>query len=370
MKVLHINCNYMGTPLHQKMVERLDTVGVESVVFAPVSSLESAVVKPRENVIACKCFSKWDRVAFYYKQHKIRKALEDELVISDFDIMHAYTLFTDGNCAYQMSKKYGIDYVVAVRNTDVNSFFKWRPHLIGRGVQIMRNAKYVFFLSQPYKNRVINKFVPSRYRSEIEKKSYVIPNGIDDFWHDNLQNSSCNLIKNPIKLVYAGRIDANKNILTTQAAMRILRDKGYDLRLTVVGKVEDQAVYKQICSDEYTTCIPAVDKTKLIHTYRDNHIFVMPSFTETFGLVYVEAITQGLPVVYSIGQGFDHQFEEGQVGYHADAYSAESVACAIEKIVKNYDKIVKDLPSKAEAYNWTRICMQYSELYSSDCAVR
>jgi glycosyltransferase involved in cell wall biosynthesis len=68
---------------------------------------------------------------------------------------------------------------------------------------------------------------------------------------------------------------------------------------------------------------------ELIDIYRANDIFVMPSFTESFGLVYAEAISQGLPVVYSIGQGFDRQFPEGEVGYHADPNSAQSVADAI-----------------------------------------
>jgi len=46
----------------------------------------------------------------------------------------------------------------------------------------------------------------------------------------------------------------------------------------------------------------------------------MPSITETFGLVYAEALSQGLPVLYTRGQGFDRQFEEGEVGYAVDCF--------------------------------------------------
>ena len=148
MRVLHINCNYLGTALHQCMVEHLDHQGVENTVFAPTYGLETAVITPNENVIVKKCFRKWDRAAFYYKQNKIRKALERSVSVADFDLLHAYTLFTDGNCAYEMWKKYGVNYVVAVRNTDVNFFFRLMPHLRKRGVEILRNAKAVFFLSE------------------------------------------------------------------------------------------------------------------------------------------------------------------------------------------------------------------------------
>lgn len=57
----------------------------------------------------------------------------------------------------------------------------------------------------------------------------------------------------------------------------------------------------------------------------------MPSFTESFGLVYAEAMSQGLPVIYSKGQGFDGQFAEGVVGYHVDAHDPEELC---ENIIK------------------------------------
>lgn len=40
----------------------------------------------------------------------------------------------------------------------------------------------------------------------------------------------------------------------------------------------------------------------------------MPSHKETFGLVYAEAMSQGLPIIYTKNQGFDGQFPDGYVG--------------------------------------------------------
>ena len=47
----------------------------------------------------------------------------------------------------------------------------------------------------------------------------------------------------------------------------------------------------------------------------------MTSLGESFGLTYAEAMSQGVPVIYSKGQGFDGQFKEGVVGYHVDPLS-------------------------------------------------
>lgn len=365
MKLLHINCNYLGTTLHQCMVEHLDACGVASTVFVPTYNPENSTITPNENVLVSKCFRKWDRIFFYHKQSKIQRALETAVEVGDYDLLHAYTLFTDGNCAYKLAKKYGVDYVVAIRNTDVNDFFKWRPHLIRRGIRIMEKAKAIFFLSESYKQQVLQKYIPARYRESFSAKSFIMPNGIDDFWLENCREDVDRELGVPLRLVYAGRIDGNKNIATTQAAMKKLSERGCEAHLTVVGKVADEKIYRQISAHPSTTCIPPKSKEDLLGIYRENDIFVMPSFTESFGLVYAEAISQGLPVVYSIGQGFDKQFSEGEVGYHADAYSADSVADSILKIVENYSRITTNISNKSKKYSWASICSQYCHIYQS-----
>lgn len=363
MRVLHINCNYIGTTLHQLMNEKLDTMGCENRVFVPTYDRNLAVIKPNSNVCVSECFHKWDRLLFDYKQKKILNAVESQISVGNFDIIHAYTLFTDGNCARILSKKYGIPYVVAIRNTDVNDFFRLMPHLRGRGVQIMCDAAAVIFLSESYRKQVFERYIPQKYKREIQEKTHIIPNGIDDFWFQNKPEARKNIDGKTIKLVYAGRIDKNKNIPTTQRAMEQLRKEGYNVTLTVVGKIQDEAEFQRIQKDQYTEYFPAMPKEKLIDVYRQADIFVMPSFKESFGLVYAEAMSQGLPVVYSKGQGFDGQFEEGTVGYRTSSNSAEECADAIEKIANNYDNISKNCVPCAEKFKWNLICKRYMRVY-------
>ena len=361
--VLHINCNYIGTTLHQLMIEHLDALGYSNQVFVPTYDKKIAVIEPNNNVCVSECFRKWDRLIFDYKQKKIRKGLEAHITVDDFDLIHAYTLFTDGNCARKLSRKHGMPYVVAVRNTDVNNFFRLMPHLRSRGVQIMRDAAAVFFLSESYRKQVFEKYIPKKYWDEIEKKTHIIPNGIDAFWFENAPAPEKMIDGKAIKLVYAGRIDKNKNIPTTQKAMEILRKQGYNVVLSVVGKIQDEREFQIIRKDPFTTYYPAMPKEKLIEIYRDSDIFVMPSFTESFGLVYAEAMSQGLPVVYSKGQGFDNQFPEGTVGYHVAADSPEDVAEGIEKIIHSFDAIRERTVISARKFNWYDISKRYVEIY-------
>lgn len=353
----------MGTTLHQKMNEKQTNIGCKNTIFVPLCDKDDIVIEPLKNVLISKCFKKWHRVCFTYKQHKIFKSANEKLNCNDFDCIHAYTLFTDGNCAMKLSKKYGKPYVVAIRNTDVNDFFKKMIHLRSRGIKIMRNASAIFFLSKAYREYVFEKYVPQKYRIELLGKSYIMPNGIDDFWLENQPISDKSVTTKQIKLIYAGRIDKNKNIPTTQRAMDILRQKGYDVTLTVVGKVADQNEFSKINGNEHTTYISAKPKEELIELYREHDIFVMPSYTETFGLVYAEAMSQGLPVIYTRGQGFDGQFEDGEVGCSVDPTSSEEIANKIEKIIKDYCDVSKNCLKACHKFNWEALCREYNEIY-------
>lgn len=205
MRILHINCNYLGSTLHQLMIEELCKLGIENDVFVPTYDRENRVIEPDENVYVEECFNKIDRVIFDYKQKKILTAIEKRFNIKNYDLIHAYTLFTDGNCARTLSEKYGIPYVVAVRNTDVNDFLKKMIHLRSRGLEILKNAQQVFFLSPTYKKQVFDKYIPLKEHVFIEKKTKIIPNGIDDFWFEN-KNFSHRIISKDsnINLIYVG----------------------------------------------------------------------------------------------------------------------------------------------------------------------
>lgn len=366
MRVLHINCNYIGTTLHQKMIEHLDEMGIINKVFVPTYDKNISVIKTNQNVCVCECFKKWNRILFDYKQNKIYDGLKKNVAVERYNLIHAYTLFTDGNCARKLSKEYGIPYVVAIRNTDVNDFFKLMPHLRKRGVDIMRDASAIFFLSQVYKKQVFEKYIPQKYKSELEKKVYIIPNGIDEFWIENTPMLKKKNQKNKeIHLIYAGKINKNKNIPTIQEAVSILNKEGFNTSLTVVGNIEDSKEFDKIQTDKNTVCFSARPKESLINLYRENDIFVMPSFKETFGLVYAEAMSQGLPVIYSKGQGFDGQFPEGEVGFHVKSESPEDLCDKIKKIMLSYDKLSIKAMKLTKKFSWTSITEKYVELYNT-----
>lgn len=369
MKVLHINCNYAGTALHQTMVEHLDSLGINSTVFVPVYSEKNTVIKPNGNVIISECFKKSDRYIFYHKQAKIRKKLEQSINVKQFDCIHAYTLFTDGNTAYKMSQKYNIPYVVAVRDTDVNAFFKIRKFLRKRGIDILKNASAVFFLSEAYKETVLDKYVPKKEKASVLEKSYVIPNGVDDFWINNTFEERDNkhriqeMAAHKLRVAYVGAISRRKNISTTIKALHLLKDEGWQVQFTVAGKKQNEQEFSAMNKFPEVNYLGELKKENIITCYRENDVFIMPSRTETFGLVYAEAMTQGLPVIYSKGQGFDGQFEDGFAGYAVNHDDEKQIAQAVKKIVCNYENISRNCLQAADKFCWKDICKKYVDIY-------
>lgn len=374
MKIFHINCNYAGTVLHRHMISHLNEEGIENCVYVPLSSLKDVDVDtPGAKVVASSCFKKWHRFIFDYKQKKILSDLQKKCNVAEYDCIHAYTLFTDGNAARRLHKKYGLKYVVAVRSTDVNVFFKRLFYLRGRGVKILRDSSGVFFLSETYRKHVLQTYVPKKYHQEIMDKSYIMPNGIDDFWLDHIYRERLELLektrerleRKQLKVVFAGVVCERKNPIATQEALEILRKKGWEVSFTAVGAVGDEQLKEKMCVYPNTTYIQKQPKEALLDIYREHDLFVMPSHTETFGLVYSEALSQGLPVLYTKGQGFDGQFPDGVIGYPVDDLSPEDIAEKIEMAVSAYELLVKNAVAQAERFRWADICREYKEIYQS-----
>lgn len=363
MKVLHICSNYTDTMLYQKLNDELNKKDINQTFVVPNSYSSSCNFDLNSNVKVLKCYPKWFRIAYHIKQLVIRKAINRLIDVSEYDIIHAHLLFTNGYLAYKIKRRYGIPYVVAVRNTDVNDFFKHMRHLRSLGIKILKEADEIVFLSKAYYEQMLEKYIPKSFVEQFKAKSVIIPNGIDNFWLENKCYKKTYPPKAEINLIYAGRIDKNKNIGTTLSAMECLENKGIIVHLDVIGKVEDRSEYAKIINNEKTTYYSAMKKEDLIKMYRKNDIFIMPSFHETFGLVYAEAMSQGLPVIYSKNQGFDGQFKEGEVGFSVNPYDPGEIACKIETIMENYKDISKNSSEKSSKYDWSEIADCYMNIY-------
>lgn len=360
--ILHIAPDYFNATLYPRLVEAQQThySALGYFVYACDNAPHDANTIPDYVYSVNHSFSTLDRFLFFPKQNYLLNDIEQHVQIADVQLIHAHTLFSSGYLAYQIYKKYGIPYIVAVRNTDVNVFFKHMPHLRAIGRQIAEYARKIIFISPAYQKQVIGKYLPA----QMENKTIVIPNGIDDLFLRNLSSHPAS--KETIRLIYVGSIEKLKNIHTIIRVAQYLNEQGHNVKLCLVGSILEPR-YKQLIEanseliEWHNQCPP----DQVIALLRANDIFIMPSYKETFGLVYVEAMSQGLPLIYTRGQGFDGFFEEGKVGYAVPAEDVRYIADRIMDIRKHYDEMSQQCLENVQQFNWPSISASYNHIYQS-----
>ncbi len=309
-------------------------------------------------------FSLLDRLFYFGKQHKIYNKICNEYPLNKFNIVHAHTLFSAGYSAYLLHKKFGLPYIVTIRNTDINVFFKYMFHLRFLGLKIMKDSKKIIFLSPSYRDFFADKYLRKKDRLSFLEKTVVIPNGIDNYFLNNKSIAKAPISTKSVRLIYIGEVCGNKNIETTIKACKLLIEKGYSVDYTIVGEVNEVKYNKIIAKNAFINYHPSCIKEELVFYLRNSDIFVMPSLTETFGIVYAEAMSQGLPIIYSKGQGFDGQFENGVVGYAVNCYDHRYIACKIIDLLNNYQEFSKRCVSLVDKFNWQTIANEYKNIYS------
>lgn len=208
----------------------------------------------------------------------------------------------------------------------------------------------------------------------------MIPNGIDDYFLENKQkhklsgetmlpgehegfNDSVLPSKSALRLITIGYLCKRKNQEMSLAAAKELSKRGYNVRLLLVGRVVDPEYQEMIDGEAMIEYRPECPKEDVLLLLRESDVFILPSHKETFGLVYAEAMSQGLPVIYTRGQGFDGQFPEGTVGYAVSDRSASEIADAVERILGRYDEISTNCVECAEEFRWSGITQRLLEVY-------
>ena len=110
-----------------------------------------------------------------------------------------------------------------------------------------------------------------------------------------------------LNLLYVGDFTPNKNVIRLLEACKVVSER-LPLALSLVGGGGCRAAKteKALASGRFpfATWVGRIDdRNELKQMYGAHDIFVMPSIHETFGLVYLEALSQGTPVLFSSGQG-------------------------------------------------------------------
>lgn len=371
MNILHICNDYCGSKVHACLYAELDKQGVQQTVYTyyrdPALEGKNRFETQSTNFVYRPILSTHHRVLYHKKVRDVITDLKSQLasVLSSFDLIHATTLFSDGAVARHLFKEYGAPYIVTVRNTDINAFLRYAPHTWLTGMKVLKDARKIVFISKALKEKFCRHFVIKRIMPKIQDKFVIQPNGIDNYWLDRIYMGEKNLSHN---IIYVGRFDINKNVVRLIEAVLKLQNHFHDIHLHLVGGDgwREKDILKLVKGNgNCLTCHGKIyDKDKLRSLYRKCSIFAMPSIHETFGLVYIEALSQGLSVLYTKNQGIDGLLDE-RVGEKVSAMSISSIMAGLRKMLEKRNEYLSHEVVKFEQFRWAMIAEKYQQLYEN-----
>ena len=364
--VLHVCNDFTFSKVHSNLYRELDAQGVKQTVFVPLrkeAPEDNRFDGKNTTFVFAHILKRLHRLFFFHKIEKTVREIEKTVDLNQISCIHATTLFSDGMVARELHCKYGIPYIVAVRNCDVNAFLRYLPHLWWVHRAVMETVDKVIFITPNLQKRLLKHPTLYKMREQVSEKSIVIPNGINEFWLNNIQTENTT---HPHHLLYAGNFTRNKNLPRLIHALQKLRTELPDLHLDVAGdggNDQDRVLALMHRNADWITYHGKITDLEEMKTlYRANHIFAMPSKSETFGLVYLEAMTQGLSVLWTKGEAIDGMFPE-TIGESVNPLSESDITTKLRNLLTNSEHYKTLSPSTFDTFRWNAIAKQYVDLY-------
>ncbi|OGY22733.1 MAG: hypothetical protein A2126_04845 [Candidatus Woykebacteria bacterium GWB1_45_5] len=257
------------------------------------------------------------------------KPLREVLKI-DFDIIHGHDGGTSTLLGWEIAKLKNIPFV-GTYHTLWNRY----THYILKGKLI--RPKVMEVASRVFASLCDYLVVPTKRVKEelltygVRKPIVVIPSGLDlslfKAAPKGFLRKKFGLGAKKKILLYVGRLGQEKSIDFLLEVFKEIFEKEKDVYLVLIGdgperKNLEQLAKKLKIADE-TIFTGFIDSKKIPKVYADGDIFVYSSKTETQGLVVVEALVSGLPVVALNDPAFQGVVENGKNGFLVSENSAE-----------------------------------------------
>jgi 1,2-diacylglycerol 3-alpha-glucosyltransferase len=300
-----------------------------------------------------------DRLMNYFELKKLKKWVESE----KFDLIHIHTPFMAHYFGLNLRKTLSIPCIETYHTffeDYLHHYIPWLPEKFGR-----RFARWV---SRRQCNSVDGVVVPSKPMLDvltqygIDKPMSVIPTGIDKHFltkrNSDVFKLNYQLPMDKKILLYVGRVAKEKNIEFLLHVVKNISRECKDILLLITGegpadkdldlKIKELGIY------EFVKRLPYLDRgNELPQCYSAADVFVFSSKSETQGIVPLEAMAQGTPVVAIAEMGIASVIKNNEGAFATKDNLEEFVSC-VKKLISN-DKLHASQSKKAYKYvkeNW------------------
>jgi phosphatidyl-myo-inositol alpha-mannosyltransferase len=247
------------------------------------------------------------------------------------------------------------------------------------------NAGYFFFrpLLNKYHRRLDGKIAVSIPARDFVHKYFggeyrIIPNGVDPSRFNPDNPTVKELADGTLNVLFVGRPDPRKGLEHLIRAMEIVRSRSrFGVRLVVVGDGPKKAMYEAMVNPQHKDSVlflGSVSRDQLPRYFSSAHVFCSPATgNESFGIVLLEAMASGLPVVASDIPGYRTVVANGEEGFLTKPGDHEAIARAILLLLndaKHREEMGAKGRQKALRYSWASVAEQTEHYYFEEIALK
>jgi glycosyltransferase involved in cell wall biosynthesis len=268
-----------------------------------------------------------------YLSYEYQKNIYSKIALKQFakyisiygtpDIIHAHNIIFSGIVAEKIYKIYNIPFVI----TEHSSAFYMNVYSKSFISKIKRDIKNCDLIStvSPNNSSIIKNF--------FSKKTYVLPNIVEDFFTFKRSN-----VNSKFEFVCVANLIPMKNVKNVINAFKdVIKD--HKARLTIVGdgplKNEINSLIYKLKIQVNTELIDYLPPNKLSKKLNASNCLILVSEYETFGVVVIEALASGIPVIVSnkVGSNFHINSSNGLI---IEKNKHFELVSAMKNIIENY----------------------------------
>jgi glycosyltransferase involved in cell wall biosynthesis len=302
--------------------------------------------------------------------------------LTGWDLIHAHAAMPDGGAARRVAAALGIPWVLTSHGSDVLRATTWSPTVHAETHDAMRAADLVLAPSSIHLERARERGLPC-------EKGRVLWNGFDPGSFSPEQPEAPHLSKEPaasasprtdppeqtattgsqpIRLICVANLVPSKRIEILLGALTIIKSRGHDYLLRLIGDGPERSALesKAAALDLDVTFAGSLPRHSMAAELRQADIFVLPARGESFGIVYLEAMATGLPVVAPAGEGIADIIEHGRQGLLVSGDLPADLADAVLELITNPERRFQMGHAAAETagqLGWDRHVTELEKLY-------
>ena len=281
----------------------------------------------------------------------------------DLDLIHGHSMYSFG---YALTKK--LPYVATLHGTQYNEFKNSLHHGTSPNHII---TDFSSMLMERYSGKKADKVIVDSHenRRDVisqygipEEKIATIPCGVSvsRFSPSNCESKT---------IIFVGRLHERKGIDKLLESFSKVVSKEPEAVLKIVGSGEYEARLKGLAKrlklgKKNVQFLGFVPEKTLIEVYSKSSIFVLPSYYEGFGIVLIEAMSAGLPLVSVRTGGATEVIEEGKNGYLVDYDNMHEPLLKLLGDEKLRIRMGKESRKRVEKkYDWKKIAGDVIKVY-------